>query len=65
MNILNNIRYVISILTLTLAYLFVGVSGVFLEITDFVSGSKMSHTNWGKWWNLYWNEIEVIKISLL
>lgn len=65
MNILNNIRYAIAITTLTIGYICVAISGVFLEITDLVSGSKMSHTDWTKWLSMYMNELDVIKLSLL
>ena len=65
MNIINNIRYAISVTTLTIGYVCVAISGVFLEITDLVSRSKMSHTDWKKWWSMYLNELEVIKVSLL
>lgn len=65
MTILNNVRYGLAITTLTLAYLTVAISGLLLEITDLITQSDMSHTAWSKWWSMYLNELDVIKVNLL
>lgn len=65
MTILNNIRYGVAITTLTLAYLTVAISGVLLEITDLITQSEISHTDWTRWVEMYKTELDVIKVSLL
>lgn len=65
MTILNNIRYGLAITTLTLAYLTVAVSGLLLEITDLITQSEISHTDWKRWVEMYKTELDVIKVGLL
>lgn len=65
MTILNNIRYGLAITTLTLAYLTVAVSGLLLEITDLITQSEISPTDWKRWLEMYKTELDVIKVSLL
>lgn len=65
MTILNNIRYGLAVTTLTLAYLTVAVSGLLLEITDLITQSEISHTDWSRWVSMYKTELDVIKVSLL
>lgn len=66
MNIINNIRFTIGVALLTIAYLFVAVSGVVLWMGDKVSGHSFeSYCDYKSLWSMYKDEIELIKQGLL
>lgn len=65
MNIINNIRFTISVALLSVAYIFVALSGVILWIGDMVSGSELSTCSYSKLWSMFKDEIELIKQGLL
>lgn len=65
MNIINNIRYGVSVTLLTLAYICVVVGSTLMHLTDFVAGTNFEHTPLKSWWELYTKELELVKVSLL
>lgn len=65
MNILNNIRYGVSITTLTLAYTCVVIGATLMHLSDFVAGTSFEHAPFKSWWVLYTKELELVKVSLL
>lgn len=66
MNIINNIRFTVGVALLTIAYLFVAVSGVVLLFGGKVSGHSFeSYCNYKSLWRMYKAEIELIKQGLL
>ena len=65
MNILNNIRYGVSVTTLTLAFICVVIGATLMHLTDFIAEADFEHAPLKSWWELYTKELELIKVSLL
>lgn len=65
MNILNNIRYGLAILLITLSYLCVGLSGLVLLAGNTVAGVDSEPLGWFGLWKYYNERIEAAKVSLL
>ena len=65
MDITNNIRYSLSVILLTLAYISVVLGSILMHLTDVVAGTSFEQTSLSDWWALYSKELELIKVSLL
>lgn len=65
MNILNNIRFGVSLTLLVVAYVFVGLSGVLLYVADKTSGSELSSCDYKTLWKMFNDELTLIKQGLL
>ena len=65
MTITNNIRYTLSVITLTIAYTLVVIGSCLMSMTDVLAGADMEHTPVKDWWELYCKELELVKVSLL
>lgn len=65
MTILNTLRYGLAVFLITLSYLCVGVSGLFLLAANVVASVESEPLGWIDLWKYYDEKIEAAKASLL
>ena len=65
MTILNTLRFGLSVFLITLSYLSVGISGLFLLLGNTVANVGSEPLGWIGLWKYYNEKIELVKISLL
>ena len=65
MHLINNIRFTISVSLLTLSYLTVLFAGAIMKLADIVGGVDLPVLSVQDAWQMYKDEIELIKQGLL